>query len=110
MKWLLQLITIAASFATDQTQRLYNKQFELSRSFTLPKILHFSIYMGKLHYTYFPLTLESMKHNSNVTFVLINVIEDFSNQADEMLELIRTSEVKNFKAKVITIVSLTKSI
>ena len=92
---------------TETVKRLYSeKQFEDgSEHLILPKIIQYSIYMGKLHYLYFPLTLESMRYNPNVTFVLINIIEDNSNQADETIRTVEKSGVGNFILNVQTIVS-----
>jgi hypothetical protein len=84
----------------------YKKQFKDGTDhLILPRIIQFSLYMGKIHYTFFPLTLESMRYNPNVTFVLINIIDDNSNQADETIRTVEKSGVKNFILKVQTIVS-----
>jgi hypothetical protein len=102
------LVVVILVFCTAEVEkRIYENQFENgSERFRLPKILHYSIYMGKLHYTYFPLTLESMRYNSNVTFVLLNIIEDGSDQALETKRAVDSSKVPNFRLKVVTIVSI----
>lgn len=53
----------------------------------LPSIVLFSLYLGeglKLHYSYFDLTLHSMRWNPTVDFMLLHVVsdEDFAKPAD----------------------------
>jgi hypothetical protein len=107
LKKLIILVLTAFGKCIADEKRIYDSnQFPVgSEQLVLPKVLHYSIYMGKLHYTYFPLTLESMRYNANVTFVLLNVIEDGSNQAEDTKRIVDKCRVKNFVYKVVTIVS-----
>ena len=47
-----------------------------SENIILPPILLYSIYMGEVNYDYIEYTLESMRYNSKVDFVIINILED----------------------------------
>ena len=42
--------------------------------------MFFTIFMGKINYPHLPLLLESMRWNSGVQFILINVIQPGSNE------------------------------
>ena len=60
-----------------ESEWIYEKQFPInSETIKLPPILLYCIYMGEITYDYIEYTLESMYYNSNVDFVLINVLED----------------------------------
>ena len=77
--FLLQLMCVAGN------QRLYDHQFPAgSENMVLPPTVMFSIYMGKVKYMHLPLLLESMRWNANVQFVLINIIEEGSKDADDI--------------------------
>lgn len=55
--------------------KLYLEQFPSGyEHLKLPPIVLFSIYMGPIKYQYFELTLESMRRNSGVDFVIVNII------------------------------------
>lgn len=72
----------------------------------LPPILLFSAYMGKMSYSFTPLTFESMRWNPQVHFTIINVIEDGSNQADHTLALANEMKIANLEIKVVTMSQL----
>jgi hypothetical protein len=57
--------------------------------------------MGRLKYPHMPLLLESMRWNSMIRYTLINVIEDGSDQANEISELKRSMNVDNFHIKIV---------
>lgn len=60
-------------------ERLYKHQFEPgSEHLSLPSIILFSIYMGKIQYPHLPLLFESMRWNSNVQFTIINIVPNSS--------------------------------
>lgn len=69
----------------------------------LPNIILFSIYMGKIKYNYFRLTLASMKFNPQVTFVLINVVTDDATYWNHFSQVVQEMKMTNFIYKVITL-------
>ena len=102
------LFFVSAVFAAADKKRVYVDQFPPgTEHFKMPPTVLFSVYMGKLKYPHLPLLLESMRWNPQVTFQLINIIEDGSNQADDIVALgQKKMAVDNFKVKVVTISEL----
>jgi hypothetical protein len=69
----------------------------------MPPTILFSIYMGKIKYNYFPLTVESMRLNTAVTFVIINIIEDDKDQSSSTQKILDAADAPNIVLKVLTI-------
>ena len=90
------------------SQRVYVDQFPPgSEHLPLPKIILFSIYMGKLKYSHLPLLLESMRWNPKVRFTLINLIED--HREEDVADIRRLKEelgVHNFHVEVVTLTGM----
>lgn len=87
-----------------QSTRIYLKghQFPDNSEFLpLPKIVAFSIFMGKVSYPHMRLTFESMKYNPRVQFVLINVIEKFGD-SDTLSTLKDRYHIHNFHLEAIS--------
>lgn len=95
----LVVILIAFSlFLSGLCTRLYEKQFIAGIEHEkMPPVVIFSIYMGKVHYPHMHLLLESMRNNPVAKFVLINVVEDESKQADDLKKLQGRLQVANFE-------------
>jgi hypothetical protein len=101
------LLLFATMFLLFESKRLYVHQFPAdSENLALPPIIFFSIYMGTVKYKFFELTLESMRWNPKVQFVLINVIDDNSDQAIETSKTVEKMAVPNFKLHIISMVIL----
>ena len=95
------LIFILHICLSNTTERVYVHQFPLnSEHLKLPRMVIMSIFMGKLKYSYFALTLESMKWNPMVDFIVINIIEDNSDEAVHILEM--SKHVPNFQVVVLS--------
>ena len=85
-------------------KRVYVDQFpKNSEHLIMPRTVVFSLYMGKLKYSHLPLLLESMRWNTNINFVLVNVIAIGSNDADDIVKLKSSMGVENFHVEVLTI-------
>ena len=102
------LLCSGASEDKDKSQRVYKKtgdQFPPgSDKLTLPHMVVFSIYMGKLKYEYTALTLESMRWNPQVHHVLIHIVDGAnSTDADSIRDLQTHMGVPNFEIKLMTI-------
>jgi hypothetical protein len=66
-------------------KRIYKQGEQFPKgNFELPPILTYAIYMGKINYEYIEFTIESMRYNPQVTYVLINIIEDNSDDAKDI--------------------------
>ena len=93
-----------------RSERVYVDQFPPgSEHLILPKIILFSIYMGKLKYNHLPLLLESMRWNPKVQFTLINLIEDNSPQdVAEITQLKQDMGITNFHVEVVTLSEMRK--
>ena len=78
-----------------------------SEHLSLPSIIAFSVYMGKVRYPYIALTLESMRHNQQVQFVMINVVQDTGSNGDaaELQALLRRKALPNFRLEVVSMQS-----
>ena len=72
-------------------------------SISMPPTILFSIYMGKIKYNYFALTVESMRLNPEVNFVIINVVEDGKDQSGFAEHVLRSISASNIVLKVLTI-------
>ena len=84
------------------SKRLYQTQFKSnSEHLTLPNLICFSIYLGRIKYPHMRLTVESMSFNPKVKFVLINVVQNPIN--DEFKEVVMLkSKVDNFFVKTMS--------
>ncbi len=69
----------------------------------VPPILLFSIYMGKIKYNYFSLTIESMRLNPRVTFVIINIVEPHKDQTSNTENILAEIGAPNVILKVLSI-------
>jgi hypothetical protein len=72
---------------------------------SFPPTIFFSIYMGKIRYNYFKLTLASMKYNPTVTFVIINIVPDHPTEdySIEFQQAITELQVPNVKYQILTL-------
>jgi hypothetical protein len=62
---------------SEHKKRLYKRQFTPeSDQLPLPSLVVFSLFMGELGYEYVELTLESMRLNPNVDFVVVNIVSE----------------------------------
>ena len=96
--WALLFLILRTSTSSE---RVYVHQFPVnSEHMKLPRMVIMSIFMGKLKYSYFSLTLESMRWNPMVDFVVINIIEDNSDEAVHLLEV--SKHIPNFQVVVIS--------
>ena len=59
--------------------------------------------MGKIKYNYFALTVESMRWNPDVTFVIVNIVEDGKEQSRMAERIVRESGASNVILKVLFI-------
>jgi len=96
--FLYQLILLVNS-----SKRVYVDQFPSgSEHLQFPPTILFHIYMGHMKYPHLPLLLESMRWNPKVQFVLINVIEEGSTDADDIKNLVIKMGVPNFHVEAVT--------
>jgi len=78
------------------SKRVYVNQFPAgSEHLPMPDIVLYSIHMGPIKYDYLELTLESMRSNPKVDFVLINILED-ATQDGGLREAVARRGVSNF--------------
>ena len=92
------------SIEKENTGRIYQQgeQFPLgSDKLVLPNILLFSIHMGTIKYGFTQLTLESMKWNPQVHFVLIQIVDGMA-EANLIVQLANYTNVPNFSIKILT--------
>ena len=88
--------------------RVYINQFPVgSENLKLPPIMLFSLFMGKMKYEHLPFLLASMKWNPMVQFVLINVIEENSQDDAEIRSLSLKMNMTNFQIETLSFKQLT---
>lgn len=75
----------------------------------MPNIVAMSIYMGKMHYTYQELTLESMRWNHPIVdYVLLDIVEhEGSKEVERTKAIAKRMKIPNFEIKEVTIKELT---
>ena len=79
-----------------------------SEHLVMPRTVFFSVFMGNIlrSYLYAPLTLESMRRNHMIDFVLINLINNKTSEEEaELLEWRTKLGVENFHVHVLTLES-----
>jgi hypothetical protein len=105
---------VAANHGNHPHGRLYTHQFEpSSEHLILPRIIAFSVYLGKLKYPHMRLLFESMRWNPRVQFVLINIVENEDRSDGDSADLIRLVErekVDNFYLHVISCAAFTRRV
>lgn len=70
----------------------------------MPPVLSFSIHMGRQSSKYLRLTVESMKRNPHVQFVLINVVVDVSPTTGPAVRAVRLSKyAPNFHVVIVSL-------
>jgi hypothetical protein len=76
-----------------------------SEHFKMPPVLSYSVHMGKMTSRYFRLTVESMKRNPDVQFVLINIVLDSAVEAGEASRAERFSKFApdNFNVVIVSV-------
>jgi len=101
------LLLLASTLGDDKVQRVYKQGEQFppgSDKLTLPHMVVFSIFMGKMKYEYTQLTLESMRWNPQVHHVLILIVSDAnSTDGDGIKQLQQRMAVSNFEIKQMTI-------
>lgn len=103
---LLAVPTMVSSNEAHDSKRVYREgeQFPKgSEHLLFPPTAQFSIFMGEVKYQHLPLLFESMRWNPTVQFILINIIQDGSNQADKLLKLKNSMDIPNIHVEVIPI-------
>lgn len=109
----LLLVFPTANAKKEHSSHIYTPghQFPVgSEHLPLPRILTYSIFMGKVKYPHLFLTLESMRLNPGVKFVLINVVEDEISDAAEIRAIVRKQNVPNFHLHVLTMTAFSSRI
>lgn len=103
--WALLLLTALARHAKhDRNHWVYKEGGQFppgSEHLVLPDMITFSIFMGPMRYPYLSMTLESMRFNPRVQFVLVNVVQDESDAAELQALLLRKA-VANLHLEVLT--------
>lgn len=107
---------LKASLQSSENMRIYSPghQFpEGSDQLLIPKIIALSIHMGRVKYPHMRLTLESMRWNPTVKFVLINIVSNTDLATGDSADLIRlaaSQNVHNFHVKPITYLQLSERV
>jgi hypothetical protein len=76
-----------------------------SDHFKMPQVLSYSVHMGRMTSRYLRLTVESMKRNPNVHFVLINIVVDTSLETGQAVRAVKFSKFApdNFHVVVVSV-------
>lgn len=75
-----------------------------SEHYRMPRVLSYSVHMGRMSSRYLRLTVESMKRNPEVEFVLINIAVDTSPETGPTSRAIRFSRfAPNFNVVVVSV-------
>mmetsp|Transcript_26359 Transcript_26359/g.39095 ORF Transcript_26359/g.39095 Transcript_26359/m.39095 type:complete len:388 (+) Transcript_26359:65-1228(+) len=85
---------------------LHSDASAVTRTVPMPPTLMYSIYMGRIKYNYLALTLESMRLNPSVTFVIINIVQNESeafHHHGNKGNLVRNFGAENIILRVISI-------
>lgn len=99
---LLHLRLVSAN-KNERFYKVHEQFIEFNGTYILPKIVLFTIYMGKLKYPHVALLLESMRWNPMVDFKLINIIKAGSGDSDSIIELKKRQNVENFYVITVTL-------
>jgi hypothetical protein len=103
---LFAVSNIVNSHEAHDLKRVYKEgeQFPKgSEHLPFPSTAQFSIFMGEIKYQHLPLLFESMRWNPIVQFIVINIIQDGSSQADKVLTLKNSMDIPNIHVEVISI-------
>lgn len=75
-----------------------------AENYEMPPVLSFSIHMGRMTSRYLRLTVESMKRNPQLQFVLINVVVDVSPSRGPAARAVRLSRfAPNFNVVIVSL-------
>jgi hypothetical protein len=76
----------------------------------VPPMIVFSIYMGRIKYNYFKLTVASMKYNPNITFVLVNIVPDEATYYTHFQQVIRDMHAQNLLSSTVLTITQWKEL
>jgi hypothetical protein len=96
------IVILSLLCGRNEANRLYKHQFPLKHA-PMPGLVLYSVYMGEISYSHLPFLFASMKWNSNVKFVIINIYNPEKTKLEHWKALLKEYDVPNLHVEYITI-------
>eukprot|EP01041_Mallomonas_annulata_P012361 gene12361-26006_t len=101
------LISVLSLYTCDSSKRLYAQQFPPgAEHLRLPSIVALSIHVGPVKWAFMPFTMESIRLNPSVQFVLISIMNEGKKNSKKILHYAKT--LPNFRLHSVSTTEFSK--